>query len=271
MRIQGQLDGDILINLLQYLNLNGASGVLRLRTGLGSTGEVYTQKGQVVHAVTGTSSGMRALITLLRWNQGRFSFETGVTATERTIDKPLDSLLLEVAYESDVEAQEAEPAEQLTGSTVLMPSVNPGNRQTRERGVTLPVLAIKILPLLDQRASLSAIARRINVPVEDVLAAAEVIISSGLATPHRSANVSTEFIHSLTALVRDIIGPLADIVMDEALYELNLADGNVPEDQLPELIASVGRAIEQERSDWRGAYDRQVAELLRRSTASGRR
>lgn len=268
MRIQGQLDGDILINLLQYLNLNGASGVLRLRTGLGSTGDVYTQGGQVTHAVTGSVTGQKALVTLLRWSQGRFSFEAGVQAPERTIDKPLDALLLEIAYQTD---EEDRSAEKLTASTVLMPAASSGNRTAGETDVTLPVLALKVLPLLDQNVKLSTIAKRIDAPIDEVLAAADVIVRSGLATPHQSASVSPEFIHNLTALVRDIIGPLADIVMDEVLYELNLTEGSVPEDQLSELIGKLGSAIEQERSDWRAAFDRQVAELLRRSGYLGRR
>ncbi len=267
MRIQGQLDGDILINLLQYLNLNGASGVLRLRTGLGGEGEVFTDSGQVVHAVAGSQSGTSALVNLLRWKEGRFSFEAGVQPATRTIDKPLDALLLEVAYETDVEDLSQE---RLTGTTVLMPVRNPGGRRGRE-GVTLPVLAIKILPLLDRNIDLATVARRIRAPLPDVLSSAEVIVSSGLATPHSSASVSTEFIHSLTALMRDIIGPLADIVMDEAFYDLNLTPGSLPEDQLPELLAHLGEAIEQERSDWRAAFDSQVATLLRRSGLADRK
>ena len=98
-----------------------------------------------------------------------------------------------------------------------------------------------------------------------------MIVSSGLATPHLSASVSAEFIHSLTALLRDIIGPLADIVMDEAFYDLNLTAGSLPEDQLPELLARLGEAVEEERSDWRAAFDSQVATLLRRSGLDGRR
>jgi len=271
MRIQGQLDGDILINLLQYLNLNGASGVLRLRTGLGSEGEVFTENGQVVHARTAELSGMKALVQLLRWKQGRFSFEAGTEPADRTIDRPLDALLLEVAYETDVEDLEQEPREeQLDGSTVLMPLSSPSTRRGRDRGVTLPVLALRILPLLDRNLDLNSLARRIRAPLEDVLNAAQVIVDSGLAAPHRSAHVGTDFIHSLTALMRDIIGPLADIVLDEALYDLNLTAGSVPEDQLPELIRVLGEAIEQERRDWRAAFDSQVAALLRRSGLTGR-
>lgn len=267
MRIQGQLDGDTLVNLLQYLNLNGATGALRLRTGTGGRGEIHTRKGQVVHAVTGSITGREALVMLLRWTEGRFSFEAGVAAPQQTIDQPLASLLLEVAYQTDTQVDQ--PVEKLTASTVLMPVANTSRQQARD--VTLPVLAIKILPLLDQNARLSAIARRIGAPVEEAVAAAEVLVHSGLATPQLSANVSPEFIHNLTALVRDIIGPLADIVMDEVAFELNVTDGSVPEDLLPEFIGSIGNAIEQERSDWRAAYDREVAELLRRSGYPGGR
>lgn len=255
MRIQGQIDGDILVNLLQYLNLNNASGVLRLQTGLGAQGEVYTEAGQVVHAAAGDLSGMRALIRLLRWNQGRFSFEAGVRAPQRTIAKPLESLLLEVAYETDVEDVFRE---QLDGSTVLVPAP-----VGAEHGVTLPVLAIRVLPLLNSRTTLATVAERLRAPVPAVVAVAEAIVDAGLAHPQSSAFLGQEFIHSLTRVVRDIIGPLADVVMDEALYDLNLTDGEVPEDQLPHLLRTLGQAIAQERSDWRDSFERRVDEMLR--------
>ena len=264
MRIQGQLDGDILVNLLQYLNLNGASGVLRLTTGLGSSGEVFTENGQVVHASTGESRGMTALVRLLRFTQGRFRFEAGVEAPERSIDKPLDALLLEVAYATDVADQDGE---RLLGSTVLNPRSSSADRQA----VTLPVLALKLLPLLGRGTDLAGIAASTGAPLDEVLAAAQVIVNAGLASPHRSANVAPEFIHSLIALTRDIIGPLADIVVDEALYDLNLTADSVPEDQLPELLQRLGALVGQERADGRASFDRRAAELLRRVSRQGSR
>ena len=267
MRIQGQLDGDILVNLLQYLNLNAASGVLRLRTGLGSEGEVFTEAGQVVHAVTGKETGQKALVTLLRWQEGRFSFQAGVSAQEMTIDRPLDALLLEVAYETDVEDGFKE---QLTATTVLVPA-RQGAAKSEAAGVTLPMLAIRVLPLLEESVTLDSVAVRLRQPLAEVIRAAEAIVQAGLASPHSSASLPTEFIHSLTALVRDIIGPLADIVMDEALYDLNLTGGTVPEDQLPQLLRALGQAIAQERSDWRESFDRQVEILLRRFSLERRR
>src|SRR5690625_7234931 len=95
MRIQGQLDGDILINLLQYLNLNGASGVLRLRTGLGSEGEVFTENGQVVHARTAELSGMKALVQMHRWKQGRITIVAGTDTADRTLVRTQGTKLLD--------------------------------------------------------------------------------------------------------------------------------------------------------------------------------
>jgi hypothetical protein len=253
------LERDILVNLLQYLNLNSASGVLHLQTALGSQGEVFTVSGQVIHASSPNASGIEALVTLLRWDQGRFSFQAGVDSPARTIDKPLDALLLEVAYLTDTSAGSGE---QLQGSSVLSPAPSPSKSRTGE-SVALPLSALQVLPLLDSKTSLSGIARRLTLSVEDVPAAAQAIVQAGLARPQSSADLAPEFIHSLTLLMRDIMGPLADIVMDEALFDLNLSTGPVPQDQLPELLEALGQEISQERSDWRAAFDSQVDELLR--------
>jgi hypothetical protein len=254
------LERDILVNLLQYLNLNNASGVLRLQTALGSQGEVFTVNGQVIHASTPTASGMEALVTLLRWDQGRFSFQASVDSPTRTIDKPLDALLLEVAYLTDVSVGSGES---LKGSSVLSPVLSPSATRTGE-SVALPLSALQILPLLDSATNLSSIAKRLELTPEDVLTAAEAIVQAGLARPQSSANVAPEFIHSLTLLMRDIMGPLADIVMDETLFDLNLSTGPVPQDQLPALLEALGQELSQDRSDWRESFDSQVDELLRR-------
>jgi hypothetical protein len=254
------LERDILVNLLQYLNLNNASGVLRLQTALGSQGEVHTVNGQVIHAASPNTSGIDALVTLLRWDQGRFSFQAGVESPTRTIDKPLDALLLEVAYRTDISAGSGES---LKDTSVLSPVPTPPASRTGE-SVALPLSALQVLPLLDSRTTLAAISRRLDMAITDVQTAAEAIVEADLARPQSSANLAPEFVHSPRRVIRDSVGPLADIAVDEALFDLNLSSGPVPQDQLPALLEALGQEISQERSDWREAFDSQVDELLRR-------
>lgn len=197
---------------------------------------------------------------LLRWDQGRFSFEADVASPERTINKPLDSLLLEVAYRTDTEAGSAEA---LRATSVLTPVAAPAAARTGEN-VELPLVALQVLPLFNARRSLADISQRLDLPVNEVLMAANAIIKAGLARPQSSAHIAPEFIHSLTRLLRDIMGPLADIIMEEALFDLNLSTGPVPQDQLPALLEALGQEVSRERSDWRGIFTARATELLER-------
>ncbi len=232
MRIQGQIEEGVLVNLLQYLNLNSASGVLRLQSARGATAEIYTDAGQVVHADVRGAEGVGALVALLGWSDGRFGFQSNVRPPKRTIDKPLDALLLEVAYQTDHAAGPA--AEPLEAGTVLAPvSLSPSQQGKR---VALPLVAIRMLPHLDGARSLRAVAAELGVALDEVMSAAGVLLDNELATVAAGRLLEAGFINNLTDLVRDIMGPLADIVMDESLDELGVTASTVPEAQLDALL-----------------------------------
>lgn len=256
MRFQGQLDEDVLVNLLQYLHLNASTGVLRLHSGRGVQGEVYTERGQVVHAVLGDQGGLAALVALLHWKAGRFVFHSGAPAPSRTIDKPLEALLLEVAYRTDV-GGDGEP-EPVTAASVLAPV---GLQQGEQgRSVALPLTAIRVLPLLDGVTPLSGVAAQLGLDVAEVVSAAQVILANDLARLDAGRTLDPGFIHNLTDLVRDIMGPLADIVMDESLDDLNVTATAVPEAQLPALLEILGQEFPEEL---RGTFEERLGSLLR--------
>lgn len=232
MRIQGQIEEGVLVNLLQYLNLNAATGVLRVQSARGLTGEVYTSDGQVIHAVFRNLEGVQALVGLLAWREGRFAFQSNARSPKRTVDKPLDALLLHVAYQTD-HAGTAGPAP-LGADSVLAPLSMAASQQGKR--VALPLTAIRMLPHLNGAASLGELAAQLGLGLDDVTAAATVLVENELAALSGGRMVEAEFINNLTELARDIMGPLADIVMDESLDELGVTASSVPEAQLSALI-----------------------------------
>lgn len=256
MRFRGQLDEGVLVNLLQYLNLNRATGVLRLQDHRGVRGDIYTEEGRPVHAITTEREGMRALVALLAWQEGRFAFQSDVGPSKQTLDKPLDALLLHAAYQSDEGAREAP---QLSESSVLTP-LRPDDGGTGN--VHLSLGAIRVLPLLDGKATLKAVRERLGLGSDDVLRAAREIVANGLASWQLSASVPEGLIDELTRVVRDILGPLADIVMEDALYDLNLTPATVPEASLSELLATIEREFP--RDDWRASFAQRADALLAR-------
>ena len=105
--LQGRLGEGVLVNLVQYLSLNQASGCLHvLGDGRGS-GHVYLRGGLVEHVEMGEVAGLPALTELLGWRQGHFAFRVGVNAPRRTLELPVDALLLHASYGSDVNGDTA--------------------------------------------------------------------------------------------------------------------------------------------------------------------
>lgn len=237
MRIQGQIDEGVLVHLLQYLNLNAATGVLHVQAANRQRGEVYTRSGQVVHANLHGSEGVPALMAILAFTSGRFAFQANIPSPRKTIDKALDALLLEIAYETDhaVDATKLK----VDGETILAPASLPTNEQGRR--VALPLIAIRMLPLLDGIRSLGSVARQLGADFSEVVTAAELLLENELVAYSEGRLLTADFINNLTELTRDIMGPLADIVIDDSLYELGITAASVPESRLTELLRLIER------------------------------
>lgn len=256
MNFQGQLDTDVLVNLLQYLNLNGSTGLLRVQEARGMQGEIYTAGGQVVHAEAGDLAGVDALVALLRWRSGRFDFRSEAAAPARTIDQPLDALLLQVAYQTDEDDRQTIAVDD---SSVLASHSLGGS----EAGsVALSRDAVQLLTLLDGTTPLGALGARAGMPRDRLLSAARELLENRLAEASAGAVVESEVLHNLTDLLRDIMGPLADIVMDEVLDDLGMTPSTVPVTKVATLLDRLDHQLD--RDDWRTEFRSRSAPLLER-------
>lgn len=232
MRIQGQIEEGVIVNLLQYLNLNSATGVLRLQSPHGASGAIYTDTGEVVHASVRGHVGMPAMVALFGWHLGRFAFQSNVRSPERSIDKSFSALLLEVAYQTDHGLGLGEPA--LSSDTVLVRRAIPEAGNGRK--VALSLTAIRMLPYLDGVATLEAVAVLLETNLATVSEAATLLLDNDLVEVSGGEMVPADAIADLTDLARDIMGPLADIVVDESLDELGVTAGAVPAARLSALL-----------------------------------
>jgi len=92
------LEGDLLKlqvpNLLQSIALAKMSGRLDVRTRTESA-EVYFQDGLALHCRTKDGEGDRGLIELICWTDGEFRFWPDEKTQMRTVNKRLDSVLME--------------------------------------------------------------------------------------------------------------------------------------------------------------------------------
>jgi hypothetical protein len=249
--LQGQLEEGVLANLLQYLSLNNATGSLQLRHVHGHMGEVFFHAGRVVHVVSGTQVDIMALSILLTWTEGEFSFRSGVAAPEKTIKLAVESLLLEASYQVDVNQLEQN---RIDADTILLP-----RSLDKHNSVALSLRALHLLRHLDGKSSLVSVAEKLNVPLTEVLSTAEELLQQSLVDFSNTPTVSAKFMGELNQLVVDIMGPMAEIVIDDALYDLGLRADFLPEHSLSELLQEIRSQFK--RDDWQRDFEMRAKRL----------
>jgi len=90
--------------VLQMLELGGQTGVLTVEGGA-SPGRIWLDDGRPVHAEVAGQRGFDAAVSLIQSATGRFRFEPGAAAPERTIEATVTHVLLEASRLSDEETR----------------------------------------------------------------------------------------------------------------------------------------------------------------------
>jgi hypothetical protein len=100
MGISGSLSDVSLTELLQLMVWGQKTGVLTVFW-RGTSGRMYVQEGQVVHATFAGEQGDAAAYRLLSREGGSFTWEPGPAACPTTIETSSQNLLLEAARKQD--------------------------------------------------------------------------------------------------------------------------------------------------------------------------
>ncbi len=94
--VSGLLDEMDLPELLKTIADAKRSGRLLIRTA-GKSGDIYIEKGRIVHAACGTAKGEPAFDSLLEIRDGDFTLDPNFLILEQQMDKDVDVLLREAA------------------------------------------------------------------------------------------------------------------------------------------------------------------------------
>ncbi|MEJ2287397.1 MAG: DUF4388 domain-containing protein [Deinococcales bacterium] len=251
--LHGDIEEGVLANLLQYLALSQATGCLSLRHPSRAKGEVYLEGGRVVYVDADPYFDVSALSELMRWQRGRFSFRPNVDAPRRTLADSTERLLLEASTRFDTEPGDVAEAP-LEPETVLAPRSSP------EDGRSLVSLsALHVWRSLDGQRSLAELADASGLPLHIVVAGATELMQGGLAGPADEQLVDPAFVGELTREAIDILGPVAEVFVEDALFELGVEPGPIALPVLDDIITSV--ATQFRRSDWQLDFLRRVERL----------
>lgn len=249
-RLQGQLSEGGLASLLQYLAHNRVSGCLEL-THKAVLGRVFFAQGQLTHALCADLIGVPAVSDMLGWPRADFVFRGGAPSPQRSIQGSLDALLLEAAYRADAHSFDTALGEQ----SILQPLPLP----SQESSVALSLGALRLLRLLDGQKALGAVASRLGVPFEEVKRAARELLQQSLAQVVTDPLVPATFLAELTGLLIEFMGPIAEVVLDDTLFELGLSAPALPERAVSRLIEALSGQLRQE--GWRMEFAQRAKAL----------
>ncbi|MEO9255110.1 MAG: DUF4388 domain-containing protein [Tepidiformaceae bacterium] len=233
-----------LSDILTMLGAGGQSGRLELSSNDGR-GDVYLRKGAIVHAAVGLKVGEPALSELLGWVGGAFRFQPQVLSPESTIDKPLDQLISESAR--DATAREA--LHRIIPSGDAIPRLS---REAPPHLVTLQPHEWQIISHVNGFDSINEIAASLRTDEDVVMQSCVPLVTAGLllieavikAAPVRQT-VGPQFWATLTTAVASAMGPLAEIIIDDAVADMNTTRETFPR----ELVSALAERISSEIRD----------------------
>ncbi|HEX7039009.1 MAG TPA: DUF4388 domain-containing protein [Trueperaceae bacterium] len=289
--LSGRLGPGALADLLQYMALSRASGCLLLRHPQQRQAYVYLESGRVVFVDARPLHDVAALSELLGWQDGRFAFRAGVPSPRRTLDMPMEALLLEAARRADepangavdpdsvltaVSGEPADPPRSSLAGPLARDAYGDGPfgpvRVLGEVGdaylgvgvaapesVSLSLAALHLWRRLDGVSSLRQLAAASGRPLAEVVAAGDELLGCGLARFESVAVADPRFPQELAREAVDLLGPVGAIVVEDALYELGLSADAVPVGRVGELVAAIESAFGDAAA--RQEFARRAAEL----------
>ncbi|MBD3288509.1 DUF4388 domain-containing protein [candidate division KSB1 bacterium] len=241
--LSGNISEMSLLQILKMLNSGKMSGCLAVTNSV-TDGEIYVNNGEIVHCSAGSSVGEIALLNMLGWIEGRFRFETNSTTSQQTIEKDTQLLL----QQSESKTSDWRKIKTVVHSMNMVPELAPGGNPS---GVNLKPMEWEIITQINGVRTVSDI---VDLTGNDEFEIAKTIynlILSGLIqekATHRTqtTNVTTSFFETLEQELIDAIGPMASIIIDEAIEKFGADRSVFPGSKVPALVEKVSLEIKDE-------------------------
>jgi DNA-binding Lrp family transcriptional regulator len=238
--MQGTFTRENLPDLMQYLAVSARDGQLTLKTaGLDAASAVLTfRNGALWAAVSPEAQAEKVLYQVLRWTGGSFDFErtssVQVNPNER-IHRSFDSLLLEVFQRTQPTLPEGKPDPDLVPRIA---AIN-GNASYQLTGRQLQIIC-----QVDGHRSLQEISNKLGLDPRETQRQLEQLESLQLVVLERFVTVLPErFIHELQNGLTRIVGPLADVLIEDLLGQVGWNATALQADQALKLMTALEREV----------------------------
>jgi hypothetical protein len=174
MALEGNLEDFELTDVFQLIQLGQKDGGLRIESS-NDVGVVYFKRGMVIHSKTNFLQGEPAIATILSWKKGRFVFTPGEETLEKTVNLPIQQVILEAARRIDEleRIQKLIPSFNVTVQLIEVPDIEVEKIHLKPR-------EWKVLSFVDAALTVRQIALKSGLPELETARIFYGLISSGL-------------------------------------------------------------------------------------------
>jgi hypothetical protein len=235
------------------------SGKLELQQA-GKSGEIYLDRGIIVHAVSGTQMGERVVYSLMSWLEGDFIFSPDVASPERSIGSTTEQLLLEAARQ----AEQWEDIKDVLSSTDAVFNINPSGSTTT---VSLKPIEWQVLAQVNGERSVIEIGELLELNEFDVARIIYSLTTAGLLQEvvggrQQFREIADEsFFEQLSDIYTEIMGPIGPIIIEDEIKLLGEDRNAFPQEKTAELVERISLEIADSKK--RADFQKQMVSHLR--------
>jgi hypothetical protein len=239
--ISGNVSQFKVADILRLLTAEGKTGLLSFRKG-NEKGEIYIDRGNLVHAVCKDGMGQEAVFAILTWTDGNFNFTPNITSEERSINKDSPSVI----EEGVKQLREWEQIKE------IIPSQNLVFRLSSKRApdeIRLKHEAWSVLSQIDGKKTVGDISTHLKMGEYETAQTLYRLFSAGLievATgPQLKSKKTTDakFFDFIEGKLAEIIGPVASVILDEEIRDMGEAKASFPVEKISILVEKVSGEI----------------------------
>ena len=211
----------------------------------GRKGEVFLTEGKIAHAQLDQCVGLKALLFMLAWETGTYNFTPKQTSEQTTIEMETGDVLSLLAKRMrEWNRLSADNPFNLNAILSLQPQASGTIRLRKEEW--------DILARIDGRRSLKDISNEMYMAPLDLFKAIQRFRDAGLIgtgtrySETACAAFGEDYLSALEGELNLAVGPIAPILVEEALKDLEEATESLIEDKMEILLEKLSAAIPDE-------------------------
>ena len=233
-----------LIDILSLLTSEKKTGVVNVERGI-EKGEIYLDNGVLTHAISKSGVGEEAVFTLLTWMEGNFKFVPDLTSEEKSINRDTPSLLEEgiKRLEEWDQIKEIIPSQELVFklSTLRVPEE-----------ITVKYDEWSVLTQIDGNKTVGEISDGLEMGEYDTAKIIYKLFLAGLIDVAMEPKLKSKeivdpgFLDFMEKKLREIIGPVASVVLEEEIRAMGEEKENFPMGKVSFLVEKMSGEIADE-------------------------